>query len=236
MALPKIETPVYEIIIPSTKKKVKFRSFLMKEQKALMLAQQSENQGTMVNTLKEVIKSCAMSDIDVDSLASFDIEYLFIQLRAKSVEEFSELTFSCLECKDPDAKMKIKIDLTEIQVKFDKNHKQDIRLSDSIGIKMKYPTFDIFDKLSSMTGSIEDSFEVMKECIEFVYDEKNLYNVKDFSDDEIIDFLNSLNLEQFNKIQEFFITMPVLEKDIEFKCPKCGFHHNHKLKGISSFF
>jgi hypothetical protein len=236
MALPKIETPVYEISIPSNKKKVKFRSFLMKEQKALMLAQQSENQGTMVNTLKEVIKSCAMSDLDVDSLASFDIEYLFIQLRAKSVEEFSELTFSCLECKDPDAKMKIKIDLTEIQVKFDKNHKQDIRLSDAIGVKMKYPTFDIFDKLSSMTGSIEDSFEVMKECIEFVYDEKNVYNIKDFSNEEIMDFLNSLNLEQFNKIQEFFTTMPVLEKEIEFKCPKCGFQHSHKLKGISSFF
>jgi len=236
MSLPKIETPVYEIIIPSSKKMNKFRPFLMKEQKALMLAQHSEDSSVMINTLKEVIKSCSINELDVDSLATFDIEYLFIQLRAKSVEEFTELTFSCLECKDPDAKMKIKIDLLDINVKFDKNHKQDIRLSDSIGVKMKYPTFEIFDKLSTMSGNIEDSFEVIKECIEFIYDEKNLYNVKDFSSEEVMDFLNSLKLEQFNKIQEFFSTMPVLEKEISFKCPKCGFNHTHNLRGISSFF
>lgn len=237
MSLPKVETPIYEFIIPSTKKPIKFRPFLMKEQKALMLAQHSEDQKTMINTLKNVIQSCALDELDVNKLASFDIEYLFIQIRAKSVEEYSELTFSCLECKDPEAQIKIRIDLTEIQVKFDKDHKQDIRLSNSIGIKMKYPTFDIFDKLSSLnSGNVDDAFEVIKHCIEFIYDEKNLYKIEDFSDEEVMDFLNSLKLDQFKKIQEFFVTMPILEKEVKFTCPKCGFKHNHKLTGISNFF
>lgn len=237
MSLPKVETPVYEIIIPSTKKSVKFRPFLMKEQKSLLLAQHSEDQKVMINTLKSVISSCALSDIDVNLLASFDIEYLFIQLRAKSVEEFSELTFSCLVCKDPDAKMKIRIDLTEINVEFNKDHKQDIRLSETIGVKMKYPTFDNYDKLTSFSsGNIEDSYDIIGECMEFVYDKNDLFKVEDFSKEEIIDFLDSLSLEQYMKIKEFFDTLPVLEKEINFKCPKCGFNHTHELRGISSFF
>lgn len=237
MALPVIATPTYEMVIPSSKKKVKFRPFLVKEEKALLIAQQSEDSETMMNTLKSIITSCVIDKIDVDKLATFDIEYIFTQLRAKSVGEYSDLVFNCLECNDPKAKMPVKIDLTALEVQFDANHKDTIELFDGIGVKMKYPSLSSINRLKNLdVTNIDDVFNIIIECVDFVYDAEQVYPAADQTKEELEQFINNLTQDQFEKIQNFFETMPRLEKTIEFDCPVCKHHHTHTIRGLDSFF
>jgi rubrerythrin len=237
MALPVMTTPTYELVIPSTKQKVKFRPFLVKEEKALMIAQQSEDSSVMYNTLKSVANTCMFDKVDIDKLAMFDIEYVFCQLRAKSVGEESELVFSCLECNDPKGKTKINIDLSTLSVQFDENHKQNIDLFDNVGIKMKYPGVDLLDKVSALSESNTDAiFEVIVQSIDSIYTDDEVFPASEQTKQELSDFLENLTQEQFKKIQNFFETMPKLEKQLEFDCPNCGYHHKMTLQGLESFF
>lgn len=237
MALPVMNTPTYELTIPSTKQKLKYRPFLVKEEKALLIAQQSDNQQTMLDTLKGVISACTFNKINVDALAVFDIEYIFIQLRAKSVSEISELIFSCLECGDPKAKIKIEIDLTKISVKFDPNHKTDIDLIDDVGVTMKYPGLEMLNKYKDISDEDVDAvFDLITSCIDSVYDANAVYAASEQTKEELENFVNSLTQEQFQKIQFFFQSMPKLEKELEFSCPVCGFKHNETVQGLNGFF
>ena len=237
MALPVMSSPTYELKVPSLKKKVKYRAFLVKEEKALLIAQQSEDPAVMLNTIKDIISSCTFGKLNVEDLAIFDIEYIFCQLRAKSVGEISELMFNCLECNDPKAKMKVAINLTELEVEFHPDHKKSIDLFDDVGVTMKYPSLDMLDKMKNVKEeSIEAVFEVITSCIDNIYAGDQIYSSKEQSKEELISFLDNLTQSQFKKIQQFFETMPKLEKKIEFKCPVCNYHHNHSIQGIENFF
>lgn len=235
MALPVMSVPTYELTIPSTKQKVKYRPFLVKEEKALLIAQQSEDAKTMFETLKSIIKACTFNKLDVDKLAIFDVEFIFCQLRAKSVGENTELVFNCLECNDPKGKIRIDIDLTKLEVQFNPEHKANIDLYDDVGIKMKYPGIEMLNKLKNIDDT-DIIFDVITDCIDSIYTTDEVFAAKDQSKEELIEFIENLTQEQFVKIQNFFETMPKLEKQLEFDCPNCGYHHKQTLQGLDSFF
>lgn len=236
MPLPILNTPVYELTIPSTKKVVKYRPFLVKEEKALMIAQQSEDEKVMLNTAREIIQSCILDKIDAGKLALFDIEYIFLQLRSKSVGEISELLFSCNECKDPKAKYKYSLDITKLQVTFPENHVTDIKLFDNIGIRMKYPNFSLASKAGVKENDVDAIFDIIISCIDSIYDDEEVYSAVDHTKSELEAFINNLTQEQFSKIQSFFETMPKIEHEVKWTCPVCQFKHTHILRGLESFF
>lgn len=237
MALPKMNAPLYNVTIPSTKKEVKFRPFLVKEEKSLLLAQQSEDPKVMVNTLKSIIENCIVDKVDIDKLAIFDYEYLFTQIRAKSVGEIVELLFLCDTCDDDKAKTQVNIDISKFQVEFPEGHDTKIALFDDVGIIMKNPSLDTLDKLEKIKdGDIDSIFDVVAECIESVYTTEEVFNTKDQTKQEVIEFLENLTQEQFMKIEGFFLTMPKLRQTVEYDCPVCNKHHVKKMEGLASFF
>jgi Zn finger protein HypA/HybF involved in hydrogenase expression len=239
MALPIQNTPIHTLEIPSTKEQFKFRPFLVKEQKALLLAQQSEDTHVMVDTLKNVIKSCAQSKIDVDSLAVFDLEYVFSQIRAKSVGENVELFFYCDTCEDDKAKVKIIIDLTKLKVENFPNHTAKISLFDDVGVMMKYPNINVIDnidKIGTASSEVDLVFDIITDCIEYIYDTNEVYYAKEQSKQELADFVNNLTAEQFSKVEEFFETMPKLRKEVDYRCPVCQKEHHKVLEGLNNFF
>lgn len=237
MALPVISAPTYEVIVPSTKETIKYRPFLVKEEKALLIAQQSENPITMVNTLKGVIKSCTLDKIDVDTLAIFDIEYLFAQIRAKSVGENVSLIFKCDTCDDEKARVKREIDLTTLAVNFPEGHQKNIQLFGDVGVMMKYPSIDIVNEFENIEeNDIETIFKIICKCVDFIYDGDEIHYTKDQKLSDVEQFINNLTQEQFKELQKFFETMPKLKHDIEYDCPVCSKHHNVSLEGLDGFF
>ena len=180
MALPINTTPTYSLEIPSSSKSIKYRPFLIKEEKALLIAQQSEDASVMVNSLKEVIKSCIKDDIDVDGLATFDLEYIFTQIRAKSVGEVIELSLRCDTCTDEKAVSKVSIDLTKLGVSKNPEHLIKIKLYDDVGIAMKYPTMDVVKKLENVDNTdIEQVFTIVVECIDYIYTTDEVFHAKE---------------------------------------------------------
>lgn len=240
MALPVMSTPTYNLVIPSTKKSVKYRPFLVKEEKSILIAQQSEDIVVMVDTLKEVIRSCILDKVDPDSLATFDLEYIFTQIRAKSVGEIIELFFPCDidhgEQNDK-AKVKISIDLTKIEIETPEGHNKKIDLFGDVGIIMKYPTIELMSKLENTNSDdLDNIFDIVTDCIELIYEGDTIHYAKEQKKQELLDFLYNLNSEQFVKIQNFFATLPRIKKDVEYNCPVCGLHHKKTLEGMQSFF
>lgn len=237
MALPLNTAPVYSLIIPSTNKQIKYRPFLIKDEKNLLIAQQSEDPQVMMDTLKGVIKSCVKDEIDVDELATFDVEYIFTQIRAKSVGENVELFLKCDTCEDEKAVAQINLDLTQLKVEKDPKHTNKIDLFDDVGIALKYPTIELIKKLEgSNTENIDSMFDVVVDCIDYIYTTEEVFHAKEQSREELLEFLNNLSSDQFAKIQTFFETMPKLKKEISYKCPVCGKEHNKVLEGLNNFF
>ena len=237
MALPMMKAPLYNTIIPSSKKEVKFRPFLVKEEKALLLAQQSEDPKVMINTLKSIIQNCIVDDVDVDKLAIFDYEYLFTQIRAKSVGEIVELMFLCDTCTDEKAKAPVNLDISKFAVEFPEGHSNKIELFDDVGIMMKNPNIDTLEKLEQVNdGDVNAIFDVVADCMESVYTTEEVFNTKDQTKQEVLDFLENLTQEQFKKIENFFLTMPKLRQKVEYDCPVCNKHHVKTMEGLESFF
>jgi hypothetical protein len=237
MALPINSAPTYNLTVPSTGVTIKYRPFLIKEEKALLLAQQSEDSKVMVDTLKDTIKACVKDDLNTDTLATFDLEYIFTQLRAKSVGEIVELLLRCDTCTDEKAIAKVSIDLTTISVDKSADHTATIPLFDNVGIKMNYPTLDVIQKLQNVDNSdIDQVFDIVVTCIDYIYTDSELFHAKEQSKDELIDFLNNLSSEQFLKIQKFFETMPRLKHQVTYACPVCNAPHEKYLEGLNSFF
>jgi hypothetical protein len=237
MALPINTTPTYTLVVPSLEKEVKYRPFLVKEEKALLIAQQSEDAVVMVETLKNVIKNCLLTEIDVDLLATFDLEYIFTQLRAKSVGENIELIFPCDTCEDEKARVQISFDITKLKVVKSEDHKKNIELFGDVGVQMKYPTIQIIQKLEKLdTNNLDDLFKIMAECVEFVYQGDEVFYAKEQEPGEMIEFLNNLTSEQFKKVQHFFETMPKIKQEVDYNCPVCKKAHHKVLEGIQSFF
>lgn len=237
MALPVQKTAWYTTKIPSIDKEVKFRPFLVKEQKALLIAQQSEDQKTMIDTLKAILQDCIQEKVDVDSLAVFDLEYLFSQIRAKSVGEIVELILRCDTCEDEKAKVKVSINLTDLKVEKPEGHTKNIALFDDVGVVMKYPKLDILQTIENLKdGDIDAVFQLMVSSIDIIYAGEELHHSHEYSKKELTEFLENLTDEQFRKIQNFFETMPKLEKKLDYKCPVCSKDQSVLVQGIDSFF
>ena len=240
MALPIMNTPVYNLVVPSTGDRVKYRPFLVKEEKALLIAQQSEDVNVMVDSLKQVIKGCVLDKINVDELPVFDIEYIFTQIRAKSVGEIVELLFPCDVDHGDDnekAKLKISIDLTNLEVAFPENQTRKIPLFNDVGVIMKYPTFDTMKKMESIdTNDVDAIFDIIASSIDLIYQGEEVYYAKEQSKEELLEFLYNLTNEQFQELQKFFANMPKISKTVEYNCPICGKHHTVTLEGMQSFF
>lgn len=237
MALPMSNTPTYTLTIPSIKKEVKYRPFLVREEKALMIAQQSEDPMVMVNTLKDVIKSCVVGEFNAEELATFDLEYIFTQLRAKSVGETVDLIFPCDVCEDEKARVQISFDITKLQVETLPDHDSKVHLFGDVGVVMKYPTMQVLKKLQNLdTNNLDDLFKIVAECIDYIYQGNELFYGKEQSQEELLEFINNLSSEQFAKIQKFFETMPRLKQEVNYNCPVCGKSHHKVLEGLQSFF
>lgn len=236
MALPLSNTPIYNLTVPSTGKQVKYRPFLVKEEKALLIAQQSEDPVVMIDTIKNIIQSC-LKDTDVDTLATFDIEYIFAQIRAKSVGETVDLVFYCDTCTDDKATVKISFDLTQLKVEKNPEHTNKIELFDDVGIVMKYPSMETITKLQNLeNASVESIFGVIIDCVDYIYNSNELFYAKDHTKAELEQFLENMTSEQFGKVQKFFDTMPKIRQEVDYDCPVCSKHHHKVLEGIQSFF
>jgi len=240
MALPMMSAPTYTMVVPSSGVSVKFRPFLVKEEKALLIAQQSEDVGVMFQTLKGIINTCVLDKLDVDKLATFDLEYMFTQIRAKSVGEIIELIFPCDIDHGEDnekARVKVSIDLTTLIVEKDPNHNNKINLFGDVGVVMKYPTMDVMKRLENLdTNDLDKVFGVVADSIDYIYQGEEIFYGKEQKHEELLQFLNNLTSEQFVKVQQFFATMPRIKKEIEYTCPVCQRQHRKMLEGMQSFF
>jgi len=245
MALPKIDVPTYETTLISSGKKVKYRPFLVKEQKLFLMASQSNDEKETINVVKQVLNNCIISDIDVDDLPTFDLEHLFMQLRARSVGEVVNLKYNCNNIvKDDKGEDKpcgglVKFDLNILDIKptIDKDHNNKIEITDKLGIVMKYPTLGMvknFDNLQS--ESIDTIMDVIVNCIDFIYDDEQMYYAKDSTKEELMEFVDNLQQDDLEKIQKFFTTMPKISKPLDFKCGKCGYEEKIVVEGIQNFF
>ena len=238
MALPMNTQPTFSMVVPSTGKTVRFRPFVVKEEKALLIAQQSEEPKVMVDTLKSVFSSVIQDKIDVDKLAIFDIEYMFLQIRGKSVGETIDLLFNCDEDhgeQNEKARSKITINIQDIKVTKSEEHTNKIPLFNNVGLIMKYPTLEATDLLQD-ASDIEEVFNLVADLIDCIYDGDDVYYGHETKKEELLQFLNNLTTEQFAKIQKFFETMPKISTSVDYKCPICGREHHKVLEGLQNFF
>ena len=239
MPLPTIATPTYELELPSLKKKIKYRPFLVKEEKLLVLALESEDTKQITTAIKTVLKSCIQTrGIKVESLPTFDIEFLFLHIRAKSVGELIEVNIIAPD--DGVTDIPIKIDIDDIVVSFPEEHTKQIKLDDELMMEMKYPSLDEFIKnnfdLNSNEVSIDQSFELIASCIDKIFSEEEVWATDDVSKKEVIEFLEQMNSVQFKQIEKFFETMPKLSHTVKVKNPKTKVESEIVLEGLNSFF
>ena len=231
MALPKLETPTYELTLPSNNKKIKFRPFFVKEYKVLMTLKEADS-AEIYRVIKDLVDVCTFNQLDIEDLANFDIEYLFINLRAKSVGETLDLIINC-ECGN---KIDYSADLLDAKVVKNKKHNNKIQLTNSIGIEMRYPTVSDVVKAYESNNQ-DDIIKLAVNCIKGVYNnDEGYWHGKDQKFDEMLEFVYGFTKEQFDMIEEFFVTMPKLELILEADCDKCGKHNKVKLEGLQSFF
>ena len=239
MPLPSIATPTYEIELPSLKKTVQYRPFLVKEEKLLVLALESEDTKNITTAIKTVLKNCVKTrGVKVEQLPTFDIEYLFLNIRAKSVGEEVELNIIAPD--DGVTEIPVTIDIDDIKVQEDPTHTRQIKINDELMIEMKYPSLDEFIKnnfdFNTNEVGIEKSFELIATCIDKIYSEDEVWATADVSKKEVIEFLEQMNSQQFKAIEHFFTTMPKLTHTIKVKNPKTKKESNVVLEGLASFF
>jgi len=238
MPLPKISTPTYELNLPSTKKKVQYRPFLVREEKLLVLALESENAKDITTAMKTVIKNCIQTrGIKVETLPTFDIEYLFLNIRGKSVGEEIEVNVICPD--DEVTSVPVTLNVDDIQVQNNSEHTNTIKLDDDLVMEMKYPSLDQFIKNNfdfSENSVMDQSFELISSCIDKIYNEEEVWSVADVTKKEITDFLEQMNSKQFKQIEKFFETMPKLSHEIKVKNPATGVESTVVLEGLASFF
>lgn len=239
MALPKINTPTFEMTVPSTDQKVTYRPFLVKEEKILLMALEGKDQKEMANALKQTISNCCLDDIDVNSLAPFDLEYFFLLLRAKSIGETIDLTYACQNKKgktDCTNLIKFSVNIDDVKVTKDSNHTNKIDLTDTVGIMMKYPALETMLNQEFDTNNYDDILNVIMDCMESIYDETSIYKMKDTDKTETTEFLEGLTQDQFIKIRAFFDTMPKVRYEDTITCEKCKKDNKIEIEGMQNFF
>jgi len=233
MTLPIIAVPTHELEIPSSKEKITYRPFLVKEEKLLLLANESGEDPEIMNAIKQIINNCTFEKLDIETLALFDLEYIFLNVRAKSVGEIVSLKLLCSD--DNETYADVEIDLNDVKVNFPEGHSNKIELSDTIGILMRYPQFNHV-RISTEGSDTEYIFTMIKECINTIYDGDTIFERSDFTDEDLDTFLESLTSEHFKQLQGFFETMPKLSHDVKFKNPKTKKQTKMTLEGMQSFF
>tara|TARA_B100000131_G_scaffold140611_1_gene136863 strand:+ start:279 stop:1001 length:723 start_codon:yes stop_codon:yes gene_type:complete len=239
MPLPKINTPTYELVVPSTGKKIKYRPFLVREEKILILALESEDTAQITNAVVEILSECILTKgVDVTKLATFDIEYLFLNVRSKSVGETVEVNLTCPDDDITSVEMEINID--SIKVQKTRGHKNIVKLDDQYSMKLKYPSFDQFIEsnfdTSVDTSDVDKSLNMITNCIEMIYDEEESWDASDSTKQELEEFVEQLNSKQFKLIEKFFETMPKLSHKVKLTNPKTGVESEVVLEGLASFF
>jgi len=236
MALPKLTTPTYELEIPSTDTKISYRPFLVKEEKILMIAMESKDNTQIINAVRDIVSTCTFDKLDVGTMPMFDVEYIFLNIRAKSVGEVSKLKVLCPDDKKTYAN--IEVDLTKVEVQVDEGHTNKIELTDDMGIILTYPSMKSFQDLGIQNIDSKNMLDVVGACILQIYEEKGekIYEGKDQTKKELTEFIENLNSKQFKNIQDFFSTMPRLKHDVMVKNPKTKKESKLTLTGLNDFF
>jgi len=237
MPLPTIATPTYELQLPSTGKSIKYRPFLVKEEKILIIAMESQDDKQITNAIKTVISNCILTKgVKVEELATFDIEYLFLNIRGKSVGETVDVLITCPD--DEVTQVPVSINLDEIQVQTNPTHSRDIKLDDNLTMRMKYPSLSQFIKnnFNITDVSVDDTFDLISGCIEQVYSEDESWSASECTKKELFDFVDQLSSKQFKEIETFFETMPKLSHTIKIKNPETKVESEVVLEGLTSFF
>ena len=231
MALPKLNSePKYELIIPSLKKKVKFRPFLVKEEKVLMIAMESGDQKDALNAILDTISVCIQDKINLNTLTTFDVEYLFLQLRAKSIGETAKVNIKCTKCGTPNT-VSIKLDDINIELPEIENT---VKLDEKVSVELQWPPFKGLTEVNT-GNSTESAFEMIANCIKIIYTEDERIDVSEVSKEEIKEFLESMNSEQFSKLRDYIDQLPKLKHDVAFCCKNCATSNNVTLEGVESF-
>jgi len=241
MPLPKINTPTYELTLPSNRKKVKYRPFLVREEKILVLALESEDQKQITDAIIQIIGDCLITkNIDVTKLPTFDIEYLFLNVRSKSVGETVEVNVTCPD--DGKTKVETSINIDDIKVIKDKNHKLIVQLDDKYSMKLKYPTLDQFIEnnfdfeMAEAKESVSAAMSMLSTCIDMIYDDQESWDASESTKEELDAFIDQLNTKQFQEVEQFFKTMPKLSHTLKVKNPQTDVESEVVLEGLASFF
>ena len=236
MALPKLTTPTYELEIPSTDEKIKYRPFLVKEEKILMMAMESKSSADITQAVKDIVMECTFNKVKIDDMPMFDVEYIFLNIRSKSVGEVSKLKLLCPD--DGKTYADVEVNLSEVKVQVGDDHTNKIELGNGMGMIMKYPTIDSFKESGIKDINPNNMLEVISTCILQIYEEegKKVYDTKDQTKQEVTDWIEQLNSKQFKDVQNFFETMPKLKHEITIKNPKTKKESKIILNGLNDFF
>ena len=234
MALPTMDLPTYELVVPSNKKKIKFRPFLVKEEKVLLMALETDDEKNIKNAVFELLKACISTRIKLENLASFDLEYIFLNIRAVSVGEIVQMNITCQD--DEKTQVKYNLNLTDVNVIFPKGHDSKIMLTDTLGVIMKYPSFDGFIQGQFTDNKEFDVIKVIAESIDQIFEGEEVYDESTTSKKEFVQFVEGLTTPQLEKIQEFFETAPRLEHSFKVTNPSTGKESDYTLRGLASFF
>ena len=237
MPLPTISTPTYELVLPSSGRKIKYRPFLVKEEKILIIALESEDQSQIANAIKNILASCILTKgIKVEKLSTFDIEYLFLNVRGKSVGEQIEVMVTCPD--DGKTQVPMSINIDSIKVNKSKKHKKDIKLDDTYTLRLRYPSLDEFinQNFTAESIKVDDTFELIASCIDQVYSEEESWTHEDCTKKELVEFIEQMNSSQFKEIETFFETMPKLSHKVKVKNPNTKVESEIVLEGLQNFF
>jgi len=233
--LPKLDSPTYELKVPSTGELVSYRPYLVKEEKILMMAMESNDTNQMMNAVKNVIRSCTSDAIDVNTLAMFDIEYIFTQLRAKSVGETSTIKVNCRKCESSN---EVDANLENVRVDVPQSDTQTIALTDTVGVSLRYPSVDAMIKAQAdeSKSDVDRVFDLIIACVDSIYSGDEIFDAKEQSSKELSEFIESLSTQQFNKVRDFIESIPSAVIDVEFMCMSCSEHNSFEVKGLGNFF
>jgi len=237
MPLPKINTPTYELTLPSNGKKIKYRPFLVREEKILIMALETENQKQITNAVVEILDACIMTrGIKVENLATFDIEYIFLNVRSKSVGETINVNIICPD--DEKTSVEVPIDLESIKVKKDKSHTNIVKIDDNLSLKLKYPSMDQFieNNFESTDETIKNTMKLITSSIDIIFSEEESWNASESTQKELEEFIEQLNSKQFQTIEKFFDTMPKLSHKVKVTNPKTNVESTVILEGLAAFF
>ena len=236
MALPQVALPTYELEIPSNGKKIKYRPFVVKEEKLLLLAMEAQDDKLIEDAVRTLLKGCIQSRVKLDDLAIFDLEYIFLNIRAASVGEIVEMNITCQD--DGETQVKYNLNLTDVQVFKPEGHSNKIMLSDTMGVIMKYPSFEEFVQVSiiGQSPTADSVVAIMANCVDQIFDGEDVYDSSTTSKKEFVEFIEKLTNKQFEEVQKFFNDAPVLEHTIKVKNPNTGVINEVTISGLSNFF